>query len=94
MYVSNQVSSHLFNLFVMTSNFTCVARGFTGYRRVVVVVVVNPHRRHHNSANSWLAGLGLRSNTGDTRLAVLIAASHIALFYEWTAVVARDVSGR
>lgn len=82
------------SLLTLTPTLTCVARGFTGYRRVVVVVVLHPHRRHRNSAHSWLAGLGLGSNTGHTGLTVLIAASHIALFYEWTGVVARGIRGR
>lgn len=60
---------------------------------MVVVAVVNPHRRHHHSANRWLAGLGLGGDTGDPGLTVLIAASHVALLYEGTAVVARRVGG-
>lgn len=89
----NHAIISVISLLTTTAKFTCVARGFTGYRRVVVVVL-HPHRRHHNSAHSWLAGFGLRSNTGNAGLTVLIAASHIALFYERTAVVARGMRGR
>lgn len=93
-YGSDSVTS-VISLRVITLNVTCVARGVAGRGRVVVVVaVVHPHRGHHNGANGWLAGLGLRGNTGHPGLAVLIAARHIALLSERTAVVARGARGR
>lgn len=78
---------------VLLTVVTCVARGVAADGRVVVVAVVNPHRRHHHSADRWLAGLGLRSDAGHPGLTVLIPAGHVALLYEGTAVVARRVGG-
>ena len=70
------------------SSFTCVS---TDTR--VVVIVLHPHRRHHNSANCWLAGLSLRGNARNPRPAVLVAVGDVVPLCEGTAAVARGVRG-
>lgn len=72
--------------------FTCAAKRLRDDPRIVVVVL-HPHWRHRHRANSWLAGLRLRGDAGNTGLAVLIAARDEALLREGTGAVDGGVRG-